>query len=478
MGLLAPIPDGSELPALPDGSVLPLSEDRAVRFEQRYRQLTAAWHVTDQTSLFDYGPGESTATFDVPNFPSENVAFDLAELQIKQGLGPYQDAVTKCQGVSDDQSFFLDCVFDIMATKDPAYAQYYELIKEFQALGPAVLDTGPAPTAPPPPTPSTSLPQGFFQVASDVSLIRGTTVDAAGTVYASLLKTDFSPVLVAVDAATGASKGSVTTSGSGSLFLLDGSLWMAEDDPTGYGKCLLERFDPATLASQAKIEITCDISGANAAVVSDGIWWVDVSNLDGNGPMLRHVSPATNAVDRSVALPFASGYLTSSGDTVIYGDGSGQNGWYRLTAGSTSFAPLPVPAGTYAAFASGDGVWLQPSEDSSSLPEADFITGSETPDEVIPIDGSLIGADANSIYVAGLDAAGSNALVRYGDAATPPLTISSGATVTTAGGDQTLGFFDNDPFVVANQQALKLWVVREWPNAGVTSVVGTLVRVP
>ena len=59
VGLLAPIADGSELPAMPDGSALPLSTDRAVRIDQRYKQLAPAWHVTQDTSLFDYKPGET-----------------------------------------------------------------------------------------------------------------------------------------------------------------------------------------------------------------------------------------------------------------------------------------------------------------------------------------------------------------------------------------------------------------------------------
>ena len=119
----------------------------------------------------------------------------LDELTLKEGLGPYNDAVTKCTAVQGDQDDFLKCVFDIMATKDPAYAQFYELIKQFEEQGPTALDPATTPTSTPtqPPTPSTALPSGYFQVATDISLISGTTVAADGTVYASLLKPDFSP---------------------------------------------------------------------------------------------------------------------------------------------------------------------------------------------------------------------------------------------------------------------------------------------
>src|SRR5205807_9956787 len=51
--------------ALPDGTVLP----QPVSQSTLYGQYADAWRITDQTSLFDYAPGQSTATFTNEDFP-------------------------------------------------------------------------------------------------------------------------------------------------------------------------------------------------------------------------------------------------------------------------------------------------------------------------------------------------------------------------------------------------------------------------
>src|SRR6202035_2866440 len=58
---------------LPDGTVLqqPLTQD------QLYQQFANAWRVTDATSLLDYGPGQTTATFTNTQYPRE--ALTLAD---------------------------------------------------------------------------------------------------------------------------------------------------------------------------------------------------------------------------------------------------------------------------------------------------------------------------------------------------------------------------------------------------------------
>ena len=155
--------------------------------------------------------------------------------------------------------------------------------------------------------------------------------------------------------------------------------------------------------------------------------------------MLRHVDPATNTVDRSVELPFENGFLSSSATTVVFGDPQGTDGWFRLTPGATALTSLPVPQDSFVLYPAGEGAWNQPAVDGSSLDEADYVTGSATPDKVVAIDGSLIGADENAIYVSGLDASGVDMLVRYVDAATAPTTVMNGATLTTANGDQDPG---------------------------------------
>ena len=88
VGLLAHLATGSELPALADGSALPRATDQPTRYQQRYKQFGPSWLVTDQTSLFDYQPGESTATFYKPDFPSPDAPIDpdLDHMQLITGL--------------------------------------------------------------------------------------------------------------------------------------------------------------------------------------------------------------------------------------------------------------------------------------------------------------------------------------------------------------------------------------------------------
>ena len=248
---------------------------------------------------------------------------------------------------------------------------------------------------------------------------------------------------------------------------------------TGFDKCSLERLDPATLAEQATIPVACDIGGVQAVPVADGVWWLDRSTADGDGHggMIRHIDPATNTVDRSVEVPFVNGFLGSSPTTVIFGDSGYGNGWYRLVSGATAFTPLTLPDQTFGLYAQGDGVWFQPLQGVGPQPEADYFTGSATPDKTISIDGILVGADEQAIYV---DSSSSDpdALMRYAFDGTAPAAILVGRTLTTSNGNQDLGYFDNDPLVIANQKIAKLWLVNDWPVTGTNSVIAQAASTP
>ncbi|MEO6350653.1 MAG: hypothetical protein ABIP53_08375 [Candidatus Limnocylindrales bacterium] len=481
-GLLGPTAAGSELPALPDGSALPLSADRVTRFTQRYLELGPAWHITDVTSLFDYEPGQTSATFDQPGFPTQDVAFTVEELQEQQGVVEFQKAAEKCAALGGDQELIVKCVFDVMATKDPAYAQFYAQVQQFLADGPLALElTAVEFTPPPPPTPSAALPAGFFNVATGVSLLRGAAIGPDGRVYASVLKPGFSSALFSVDSTTGAAGSTIETTGSGTVLFLAGSLWVAQDDITGYGRCVLERFDPLTLVSQTKIPIGCDIFGPSVAAVADGVWWLDrsTSDADGNGAMLRHIDPATNQVDRSVELPFVNGYLQSSSTTVFFGDSGGAKGWYRLTPGATAFTSLGLPPRPFEWFPAGEGAWFQPLVDNSALFEADFVTASATPEARLPfvLNGVLAGADGAAVYVASR-AGPSTTLLRYATDGSAPTTILTGATLTTPDGVQNLDYVGGQPLIVSGNRFAKLWMVSNWPDEGTTSLIAQVTTSP
>lgn len=476
VGLLGSIVAGSELPNMPDGSTLPGSQDRATRYAQRYQQFGPAWHVTDQNTLFDYGPGQSTATFDQAGFPSQDVPFTIDEFVQRQQAAELAQAQQQCAGVQADQTQYQQCIYDVLATKDPAYAGYYEVLTGFLTNGPTELEA-PDLTPSTQPTPQTTLPDGFINIDTDVDQIKGATVGADGTLFASLEKADATDSLVSVDPS--GQHQAITTTGAGTLFIQAGSLWLAQDDPTGNGACALVRFDPATLSQQASISVGCDLTGPSAVPVTDGIWWVDRStaDIDGHGGMLRHMDPSTSSVDRSVELPFLNADLLSSPSTVIYGDVTPDNAWYSLVAGSSTFSQMTLPTDLEQVFPSGAGVWYQSGPGEGGNLEADFTTGSAQPQSVVPIgDGALVGADEASVYgVTRQEAA--EKLTRYVVSGSPT-TILSGATLQTADGALDLGYDDNDPLVIANNHVAKLWLVSGWPDESGSTVVAQVASLP
>lgn len=467
VGLLGPIAAGSELPAMPDGSVLPISTDRSTRYDQRYHQLGPAWHVTDQTSLFDYGPGETTATFDQPGFPSPDVAFDVAELQARDGLQAFQDAADQCAGVQADQEEYLHCIFDVMATKDPAYAEFYKLVLEFLANGPTALEqTGPAVTPGPQATPTSTLPGGFFEIV-DAAIVNGASVDADGTVFVSVTNADQTYALVALDPASGEVRRSTTMSGGGRVLLLDGSVWAAQSDPTGFGQCSVLRLDPTTLEESATIPVVCDIFGVSVVAVQNGLWWLDrsTSDIDGKRALLRHVDPATNQVDRSVELPFANGYLSSSATTAFFGD-SGE-GWYRLLPGATAFEAMPAVDTPF--YPSGEGVWVG----DALAGTAAFFTAGQSPDKVLPVEGPLTAADESSVYTT--KSGNEQELWRYPRDGSGPSMVAASTTLQTDRGDQPLYYSD---LFIGEHQVATIWTVYGLTPGGTATVIAQVAPLP
>ncbi len=128
--------------ALRDGAPLapPLT------FAQLYTSTTSmatSWRITPTESLFDYGPGESTATFNVPNFPS--AATSTTSLTTTQK----QDAELVCrnQGVTNPVTLE-GCILDVALTGEPALAQGATAIaQQDQSLGGGTSAPPPAETA-------------------------------------------------------------------------------------------------------------------------------------------------------------------------------------------------------------------------------------------------------------------------------------------------------------------------------------------
>ncbi len=80
--------------------------------------LAEAWRVSQATSLFDYEPGQSTATFIDPTFPAKNL--DVA------GLANRETAEKTCRedGITD-QRLLDDCILDLAATGEFIFGSRY-----------------------------------------------------------------------------------------------------------------------------------------------------------------------------------------------------------------------------------------------------------------------------------------------------------------------------------------------------------------
>lgn len=98
---------------LRDGTVLPSSLTR----EQLYGQFGESWRVTEEESLFDYAPGESTATFTDRTFPDEPVrAASLPPAQFAAA-----SAACKSAGVTEE-NLLEACILDVGASNDTTFA--------------------------------------------------------------------------------------------------------------------------------------------------------------------------------------------------------------------------------------------------------------------------------------------------------------------------------------------------------------------
>jgi hypothetical protein len=100
------------------------------RYLDLYGKFADAWRVTDATSLFDYAPGTSTATFTDRGWPRENPQSCAIEGQ--PSAGPPIDigvAEKQCSAVTDN-NMRADCVFDVSVTGFTGFANTYVLTQQ------------------------------------------------------------------------------------------------------------------------------------------------------------------------------------------------------------------------------------------------------------------------------------------------------------------------------------------------------------
>jgi len=134
-GIMGPVPQGSWLPALPNGTSVgpmpPLNQ-----LNQRYITLNQtfanAWRVNNKTSLFDYAPGTSTATFTFVEWPAEKGPCVVPNHP--PSAKPIEPARAReiCRAIAGETRN-ADCVFDVAVTGVPGFAKAYLLTQRIEA---------------------------------------------------------------------------------------------------------------------------------------------------------------------------------------------------------------------------------------------------------------------------------------------------------------------------------------------------------
>jgi hypothetical protein len=131
-GIMGAIEPGSWLPALPDATSMgPMPGSLHQRYLDLYEKFGNAWRVTDKTSLFDYRPGTSTATFTLSSWPKESPPCDIPGTPPVKPLDP-EIARQLCSGVVD-KNMNADCRFDVTVTGERGFARLYLVNQRLRA---------------------------------------------------------------------------------------------------------------------------------------------------------------------------------------------------------------------------------------------------------------------------------------------------------------------------------------------------------
>jgi hypothetical protein len=460
VGLLGPIVlSGLKVPALPNGTRLPASTDRAQQYQLLYGQFADAWRVTDSTTLFDYVPGKSTASYTIKPYPIEGRALTLADLTPAQ-LAAGEAA---CTAITDP-GLHDECVFDVGITGDAGFADGYKAI---QAFGKGGLVASSAPPASGPPVSGPTAPPAVVSGAVTVTQatsIGGYAIGPNDTVYLSIESGSVETAvqtysLISFDPTSAKIVHQVSIPVDTGVHYAAGSLWLPglKTDAHG-GNCSVTRFDAATLAEQATIPIPCPYIGG-PEIGSDGtaIWYMDPTNYDSTtneGAVLTRIDPVTNEPGTSVKLPSISGYLIDSVGAVFFADPN-DNNHYLLKTGSNAlvllgkFATTTVPGGP--------GLWVATSDGTS----AQYYTAAGSPQATIKIGGgNLVAGDASAAYaeveVVSADGATRPELLRYPADGSKPTEIAAPPTVNGV----AEVYLDNPPPTAPGDGFLKLWTVR------------------
>jgi hypothetical protein len=134
-GIAGFIEPGQWLPVLSDGTYLgPKPANLSDCYKDLNQKFSESWRIIAASSLFDYAPGTSTATFTLKGWPFENA--DNCKLPKMKIVKPVsrEIAVRVCRGVTDKDNHN-NCVADVMVTGEIGFAKTYLVAQKLEQAG-------------------------------------------------------------------------------------------------------------------------------------------------------------------------------------------------------------------------------------------------------------------------------------------------------------------------------------------------------
>ncbi|GEM_PF-3515454 len=134
-GIAGLIEPGQWLPSLSNGTYLgPKPSNLSDRYKQLNKTFSKSWRVSSKSSLFDYAPGTSTATFTIEGWPFENAtSCKLPDNIIVKPIG--RDVAERvCREIIDPDNR-KNCVMDVVVTGEIGFAKTYLLAQKLELAG-------------------------------------------------------------------------------------------------------------------------------------------------------------------------------------------------------------------------------------------------------------------------------------------------------------------------------------------------------
>jgi hypothetical protein len=124
-GIMGSINPTGWLPALPDGIPMgPMPVSLTQRYIDLNQKFADAWRVTNATSLFDYAPGTSTATFTDRSWPPDRPPCIAPSGRPPANPMDKKKAAELCRPIRD-RAMRAQCMFDVTVTGEPGFAANY-----------------------------------------------------------------------------------------------------------------------------------------------------------------------------------------------------------------------------------------------------------------------------------------------------------------------------------------------------------------